>query len=139
MNDEIKVLVFLENCIGDPMWPSHFEMHKDKAQEIISIIQKLRAQNYALQDEKEKLHGVPQEQLACDCGAPTEGEWADKHTVGCASLNMTCPFCGGPSGNIAAEYVTCGAAWNPDCPGHQVKAPTDANNCRVSTLWNTRP
>lgn len=49
MTDEIKVLFFLENCIDDPMWPSHFEMHKDKAQTIISIIQKLRAQNYALQ------------------------------------------------------------------------------------------
>lgn len=108
-------------------------------EEAIFALERMWEEQCGLRAEIEKLRGVPQEQLACDCGAPTEGEWADKHTVGCASLNMTCPFCGGPSGNIAAEYVTCGAAWNPDCHGHQVKAPTDANNYRVSTLWNTRP
>ncbi len=108
-------------------------------EEAIFALERMWEEMCALRAEVEKLRGVPQEQLVCDCGAPTEGKWADKHTAGCASLNMTCPFCGGPGGNIAAEYVTCGAAWNPDCPGHQVKAPTDDNNCRMSTLWNTRP
>ena len=32
-----------------------------------------------------------------------------------------CPYCGGPTVNVAFEYITCGAAWNRDCPGHMVR------------------
>lgn len=32
-----------------------------------------------------------------------------------------CPYCGGPTMNVAFEYITCGAAWEPDCFGHQVR------------------
>lgn len=34
-----------------------------------------------------------------------------------------CPYCGGPTVNVAFEYITCGAGWNRDCFGHQVKTP----------------
>ena len=34
-----------------------------------------------------------------------------------------CPYCGGPTVNVAFEYITCGAAWNRDCFGHQVQTP----------------
>jgi hypothetical protein len=47
-----------------------------------------------------------------------------------------CPYCGGPGVNVAAEFVTCGAAWEPDCAGHDVRTPVDADNCMVSTTWN---
>jgi hypothetical protein len=43
---------------------------------------------------------------------------------------MPCPFCGGPPINVAGEYITCGAGWNGQCPGHGVKA--------APKLWNTR-
>lgn len=41
-----------------------------------------------------------------------------------------CPFCQGPALNVAGDYITCGAAWNPWCPGHMVKTSAE--------LWNTR-
>ena len=53
-------------------------------EEAIFALERMWEENCALRAEIEKLRGVPQEQLACDCGAPTEGEWADKHTAGCA-------------------------------------------------------
>lgn len=34
-----------------------------------------------------------------------------------------CPYCGGPTVNVAFEFITCGAAWNRDCFGHQVRTP----------------
>ncbi|WP_316176285.1 hypothetical protein [Bradyrhizobium sp. SZCCHNRI1073] len=34
-----------------------------------------------------------------------------------------CPYCGGPTVNVADEYITCGAAWNRECFGHQVQTP----------------
>lgn len=34
-----------------------------------------------------------------------------------------CPYCGGPTMNVAFEYITCGAAWNRGCFGHQVRTP----------------
>ena len=37
--------------------------------------------------------------------------------------NGTCPYCGGPTVNVAFEFITCGAAWNKDCFGHQVRTP----------------
>lgn len=37
-----------------------------------------------------------------------------------------CPYCGGPTVNVAFEFITCGAAWNKDCFGHQVRTPIDA-------------
>jgi hypothetical protein len=42
-----------------------------------------------------------------------------------------CPFCGGPAINIAAEYITCGAGWNDECAGHQIRAVS-------AEAWNTR-
>ena len=35
--------------------------------------------------------------------------------------NDDCPYCGGPTVNVGFEFITCGAAWNPDCFGHQVR------------------
>jgi hypothetical protein len=35
----------------------------------------------------------------------------------------TCPYCDGPTMNVAFEFITCGAAWNPNCFGHQVQTP----------------
>jgi len=34
-----------------------------------------------------------------------------------------CPYCNGPTVNVAFEYITCGAAWNADCFGHRVRSP----------------
>jgi hypothetical protein len=34
-----------------------------------------------------------------------------------------CPYCGGPTVNVAFEFITCGASWNKDCFGHQVRTP----------------
>lgn len=34
-----------------------------------------------------------------------------------------CPYCGGPTVNVGFEFITCGAAWNPSCFGHQVRTP----------------
>jgi hypothetical protein len=34
-----------------------------------------------------------------------------------------CPYCNGPTVNVGFEYITCGAAWNRDCFGHQVRTP----------------
>jgi len=53
-------------------------------EEAIFALERMWEEQCGLRAEIEKLRGVPQEQLACDCGAPTEGEWADKHTAGCA-------------------------------------------------------
>lgn len=53
-------------------------------EEAIFALERMWEEQCGLRAEVEKLRGVPQEQLACDCGAPTEGEWADKHTAGCA-------------------------------------------------------
>lgn len=35
-----------------------------------------------------------------------------------------CPYCGGPAVNVAFEYITCGAAWDAKCFGHQIRTPT---------------
>ena len=43
---------------------------------------------------------------------------------------LPCPFCNGPAVDVGAEYITCGAGWNSDCAGHQVKASREG--------WNTR-
>lgn len=51
---------------------------------------------------------------------------------------LSCPFCGGPAVNVSGIYITCGAAWNKECIGHQIKAPTDDNDCLRSKAWNTR-
>lgn len=34
-----------------------------------------------------------------------------------------CPYCGGATTNVGFEYITCGAGWNEDCFGHQVRTP----------------
>lgn len=34
-----------------------------------------------------------------------------------------CPYCGGPTVNVGLEFITCGAAWNEDCFGHQIRTP----------------
>jgi hypothetical protein len=36
---------------------------------------------------------------------------------------VPCPYCGGPTVNVGFEFITCGAAWNHDCFGHQVRTP----------------
>lgn len=46
-----------------------------------------------------------------------------------------CPFCGGPAVNVAGEYITCGAAWNPDCEGHQVRVPPKAAQWTFWPVW----
>lgn len=38
-----------------------------------------------------------------------------------------CPYCGGPTVNVGFEYITCGAAWNRDCFGHQVQTPINVS------------
>lgn len=37
--------------------------------------------------------------------------------------NEECPYCKGPTVNVGFAYITCGAAWNPDCFGHRVRSP----------------
>lgn len=39
-----------------------------------------------------------------------------------------CPYCGGPTVNVAFEFITCGAAWNSECFGHQVRTPTGTDH-----------
>jgi hypothetical protein len=34
-----------------------------------------------------------------------------------------CLYCGGPTVNVGFDFITCGAAWNHDCFGHQVRTP----------------
>lgn len=48
-------------------------------------------------------------------------ESAESKFVPAMEENGTCPYCGGPTVNVAFEYITCGAAWNGDCFGHLVK------------------
>jgi hypothetical protein len=53
----------------------------------------------------------------------------------------SCPFCGGPAGCVAFEFVTCLSAQplgEELCPGKQIKAPVDKEDPTYSTAWNTR-
>jgi hypothetical protein len=43
---------------------------------------------------------------------------------------LPCPFCGGPAVNVADEYITCGAAWNNECPAHKIRC--------LPYTWNAR-
>lgn len=53
---------------------------------------------------------------------------ADQPSSAGGETLLPCPFCGGPAVNVGCEYITCGAAWNHDCAGHQLRClPCDWN------------
>ena len=43
-----------------------------------------------------------------------------------------CPYCGGPTVNVGFEFITCGAAWNETCFGHQVRTPVRSEQIMAS-------
>jgi hypothetical protein len=53
------------------------------------------------------------------CSAGSES--AESKFVPAMEEDGACPYCGGPTVNVGFEYITCGAAWNRDCFGHQVR------------------
>jgi len=48
----------------------------------------------------------------------------------------TCPYCGGPTVNVGFEFITCGAAWNETCFGHQVRTPVHSLQDHDETMAN---